>query len=99
MYVGHYITSDLSRWLEKIEVAALQSYPLYRGSTVHTKYKCQGDPRGGRKRWKEQTSVWNIEPEPRDWQSSAPSTKPLPQPKVRLPISFLLYLCLHNTYT
>ena len=35
---------------------------------------------------KRQTSVPGIEPGPSDWESSAPSTKPLPGTKVCLPI-------------
>ena len=39
-----------------------------------------------KERMEGQTSVWNIEPGPSDWESSAPSTRPLLRTNVCLPI-------------
>ena len=44
-----------------------------------------------KERMERQTSVWNIEPGPSDWQSSAPSTKPLLRTKVCLFILCLVH--------
>ena len=41
---------------------------------------------GEEERMKRQTSVLSIEPGPSDWESSAPSTKPLLRTKVCFPI-------------
>ena len=47
--------------------------------------KFSGDT-GAEERIRRQTSIPGIEPEPSDWESSAPSDKPLPGTKVCLPI-------------
>ena len=51
----------------------------------HLVMEFSGDT-GEEERIKRQTSVPGIEPGPSDWESSAPSEKPLPGTKVCLPI-------------